>query len=301
LLRKLLFGSIPEFIPVTVNSTSISEKEFANNEEVTGKSILISLQPVIFAIWGMNIPAGEAVNFEIVIDGETIAYTHGETLKTIDQQGEFLTLWTPHITNLPKLTFIQRAIETSKIWKQSKKSKFLFSRNDIRLIASAYMLPRKVYVVVVAAEQYLNIFPMDLHLQSPNRQNYSFALQPSNSAEQHLKKTGKVLVGEIDSQHLKNAYLLGKNHGKTNLQELELPFKTSSSKTFKFPVPEFCIGYKEILIDHYETTGSHTLFTGHIIQQQMVKESEIQPHHIHRFHFDYCKKNAGLKEMYLKL
>jgi hypothetical protein len=255
--------------------------------------ILISMEPVMFGIW----PPGEtfSTDSEISIKWKEhcLISMKGSLVKQLTCNKKDLIVWEPKSTHIHNMTRYERWVELPQLLKQSKKSKFTFTQDGIKHLAGCYFYPRKIYLVVVKTNDYLNIFPMDLHLPHPRSREYVFALQPSNIAQNHLSKNRKLVVCELPSSQLPLAYELGKNHGKINLINTQLPFSCNPSKNFEFPVPDFSIGYKEILVSKSYRLNTHSVFMAEVIHEETVKTSTKQPFHVHRFHYRY-----GLKERF---
>lgn len=287
-MKSLINRSISEFIPIELSKKEVREEIFWGEENISGSLTLLALEPVLFGIWSTGPLQKNNPSLTIKLEQKILVEIHGSSEKIIKLASESLVLWKPDSTRLFTMNFKEKFIELIWMLKKSRKSKFTFSKKSISHLAASYFYPRKIYIVVVKTDHFLNIFPMDLHTQYPDRDSYAFALQPGNSAEAVIKECGKVLVCEIASDQLGFAYKLGKNHGKTNLYDKELPFSTTDSELFNFPVPDNCIGYKEIQVENNLSLGSHTLFLGKQAFVKEVPDNAKQPYHIHRFHYRYC-------------
>lgn len=285
---NILNRHISEFIPIGICFNEIKEEVYWGAKNITERIILISLEPILYGIWySGEIPLGKSfITFKCKAD--TIIKMRGVVKEKITVNTKTLVIWEPETTEMNKITFYEKVFELPQMLKQSTKSKFKFNYSGLKHIAACYFYPRKVYVVVVKTVDFLNIFPMDLHLPHPLSQDYLFALQPSNVSIKHIKNNNKIVVCEIPSKHLKYAYELEKNHGQINLVDTKLPFNYALSKNFDFPIPDFSVGYKEIVVKTSHNLNSHTLFLGTVLYEEKVPFGVKQPFHIHRFHFRYC-------------
>lgn len=290
-IKQFFLSHIKEFIPIYQKlGQKHTTKVFLEKDEITSCILLINLQPVLFAICLAVDNPLEKRKITYQIDGTIIANISIQFI----EQVEGLLIFKPIHTKLFKLSYYQRFVELPKILHQSKKSKFKFTKNTINHLISWYLYPRKIYVVVVMGADFLNIFPMDLHVKCPNSNNYYFALQPSNLSELCLKQNKKIVVCELAAKDIIKAYSLGKNHGGVNLFNSKLPFDCIKSKNFKFVIPKFCIGYKEVEITSYKLMGTHTLFQGNVV---FVKHKNVtqQPYHVHRFFYNQYLKLTGIR------
>lgn len=285
--------AIKEFIPLgfPANRSNLLPESEGGLDRV----MLISLKPLLYGIW---LPDGEETPTELSISchQQRLCHLTGSEVERFDLTNGVFVLWQPQKTRLSRLTLKERFWELPKIFRQSRRSKFRFEYPEISHLAAAYYYPRKIYVVVVAAEDYLNIFPMDLHLKDPASMQYVFALQLTNLATEEIKQNRQVVICEIAADSIATAYGLGKNHGKTNLFKQELPFALDTSKTFGIPVPEFAIGYREVEVGQWKDLGSHTLFLGKIVYEELPKKSIPQLYHVHRFYEGFLLRNRLLEE-----
>ncbi|HMB62185.1 MAG TPA: hypothetical protein VKN36_03865 [Eudoraea sp.] len=290
MFRRILSAYLKEFVPIGVPSTHIEEKVFWGDMNITSKWVLVAMDPVLYAISSKGELPNENALIRIKLKSQTLVSIEGDVQEKILFNNEMVVLWRPVVTKIHGMTFYEKWMELPQLLRQSKRSKFKFNRNGIMHLAASYFYPRKIFVVVVRSADYLNIFPMDLHVQPPTGKNYLLALQPGNAAEKQLKMNLKMVVCEIPADKIGYAYELGKNHGQINLREKQLPFNCTLSSTFKFPLPEFQIGYKEIEITRFQDLNTHTLFSGNIVFESPSPPDIRQPYHIHRFRYHYGLK-----------
>lgn len=290
---KKLF-KISEFKPLYLSVDQIDEEVlFDGVKQESANLTLISLAPLSYGFWRDNTERKESISeITFVKNQHTTLSIRGKELFQIPFEDESIAVWQPQEINFRHLTFIERLLEIRLIHQQSKRSKFKFSLADIRYLSASYFYPRKIYVVIVESDFYLNIFPMDLHFKSPLSKKYAFSLQTTNEASEILRKTKKVVIGEIGSDHLEKAYRLGKNHGRTNLFGKTLDFKTYRSMKYQIQVPRFCHAYREVHITKDHDLNTHTLFMGIIENEKSMGKLGKQPYHVHRFYFNFCKRNA---------
>jgi len=69
--------------------------------------------------------------------------------------------------------------------------------------------------------------------------------------------TKKVVVCDTNDVDIETVYNLGKHSSKSPTSIDQLPFKTTASELFKFPVPEFVGSYNEIEIISNKKMGYH--------------------------------------------
>ncbi len=283
--------AITEFIPIGLKNAEVAGK--VNSEsgaDLRGRVMVMCLKPLLFGIW---IPDEDAIPLQIILDSnlKSMAVVSGVAENYLELEDGLFCFWKPYHTRLTGLSLKQRAVELPQIFRQSRKSKFRFSYAEVKHLTAGYFYPRKIYVVVVEHQTYLNVFPMDLHMHHPETNDYAFSLQVTNLATTEIKKAKKVLVCQLGSESLKTAYALGKNHGRTLLKKDELAFEADKSHHFGLLLPEFAIGYKEISIDQHVDFASHTVFLGKVAYEKGISPELKQPFHIHRFCFPY--QNSG--------
>ena len=289
--------AIREFIPIGLKASDIDDK--LRFEGPLRSAIIMSLKPMLYGFWSSS-SGVESKQLEFFSQGVNLGRITGEVKEAISLGADHFTIWSPKETELTVLNLKQRYWELSKILRQSRKGKFHFNRREVTHLSAAYYCPRKIYVVVVATEDYLNIFPMDLHLKNPESNAYALGLQVTNLATAKIEESQQLLVCELDTTQLSTAYSLGKNHGKTNLHGAKLPYEFSPSHHYGLPVPDFAIGYREIQIEQSKHLGSHMLFLGRVVNEVLPDQAVVQPYHIHRFYYDWLSRK-GLLSPSMKL
>lgn len=279
--------AITEFIPVGLKRAEVAGKIHSDTgADLSERVMVMCLKPLLFGIW---VHDKDAVPSSILLDsnGRAKASVSGVAESCLEVGKGLFCFWKPQQTRISGLSLKQSIVELPRIFRQSRKSKFRFSYGEVKHLTAGYFYPRRIYVVVVEHEEYLNVFPMDLHMHHPESNDYSFSLQVTNLATTEIKKAKKVLVCELASESIKTAYMLGKNHGLTRLEQEELPFQFGKSYKYGLLLPGFAIGYKEVSIDQYVDLSSHTIFLGKVEHEKKVDSEEIQPYHVHRFCFPY--------------
>lgn len=291
--------AISEFIPIGLRRSEVAGKIYSDSHsDLTGSVMLMCLKPLLLGIWVSDKEQPISTLSLHAYDGH-VARIQGNTEKCLEVSDGYFCLWRPEKTSLMRISLKQRWFELPLIFRQSRKSKFRFSYAEVEHLTAAYFYPRRIFIVVVAHQDYLNVFPMDLHMMKSDSRDYVFSLQGSNLAEAQIRKVNRVLVCEIGVESLKLAYSLGKNHGRTNLTKDELPFTLGKSQHFGLPLPDFAIGYKEVEIDQHVALKSHTIFLGNVAYENAVPLNSDQPYHIHRFCHPYRNLRGELKDRLL--
>lgn len=291
--------AISEFIPIGLRKSEIAGKIYSNSgADLTGSMMLMCLKPLLLGIW---VPDKEQSisALDLHLYDCHVARIEGGTEKYLEVSDGYFCFWRPEKTSLKSMSLKQRWLELPRIFRQSRKSKFRFSYTEVKHLTAAYFYPRRIFIVVVAHQDYLNVFPVDLHMMKTGSRDYAFSLQGSNLAEAQIRKVKQVLVCEISVESLKLAYSLGKNHGRTNLTKDELPFTLDKSQHFGLPLPGIAIGYREIEIDQQVALKSHTVFLGTVAYEKAVPVNSDQPYHIHRFCYPYRNLRGDLKDRLL--
>ncbi len=284
--------AITEFIPVGLKGTEIAGKVRSEmGTDLSLRVMVMCLEPLLFGIW---VPDRDTVPSQIMLDGngKVKASVSGVAENYLEVRNGFFCFWKPQRTQITGLSLKQSIVELPRIFRQSRKSKFRFSYDEVKHLTAGYFCPRRIYVVVVEHEAYLNIFPMDLHMHHPESDDYAFSLQVTNLATREIKKAKRVLVCELASESLKTAYDLGKNHGRTRLEKDELAFTFEKSHKYGLLLPDFAVGYKEVSIEQDVDLSSHTIFLGRVEFQKAVTNEQAQPYHVHRFCFPYQNRKG---------
>ncbi len=160
----------------------------------------------------------------------------------------------------------------------------------------AYSIARKISLITVMENEFINIFPTDLHGAIAN-DFYMISLRIEGQACQQVEATKKIVISEIDSSQFMVAYKLGKNHMKKMTNKETFDLSNTRSDFFQFPLPTGVSLYRELeLIDSWDL-GIHRLFTFKVINAR--KTNNINPlTHVHQYYAQW-RQNNKLDTRYL--
>jgi hypothetical protein len=149
-----------------------------------------------------------------------------------------------------------------------------------KVISAMYSYPRSIIIVSYRDDNYCNIFPMDIHGYIEEEDMYILGLRTTNVTLDKILTAKKVVVCDTNDVDINTVYDLGKHSSKSPTAPDHLPFKTTESELFKFPVPEFVGSYKEIEIITNKKMGYHMLMVGKVLNKKQIKDNPSSLYHI---------------------
>jgi hypothetical protein len=156
------------------------------------------------------------------------------------------------------------------------------SQREMQCLFTFYICPRPVVLVSVMDRGAGNIFPMDL-IGSFADGHFSLALHANSSPAALMENSRRIALSDIPIEQIQLAYALGKNHNRTSLDWSHVEFATTTSPSFRLPVPQFSVRVREMQIEMVRNMGSHKLFLARTIAEQR-RSNGLQPHLIHGFY-----------------
>lgn len=157
------------------------------------------------------------------------------------------------------------------------------SYRERKIYGALYSYPRSVVVVSYKEEGYYNIFPMDFQCYVAGRNRYMLGLRTTNITVEKILRAKKVVISDTDTIDISTIYALGRHHSGEPPGINELPFHTTDSERFKFPVPAFSASYREIELTGHYRTGSHLLLIGKVVNTKEIRKGSSPLYHIHFF------------------
>ena len=292
-IRNIFFGKLPvsEYSTVTTNQ-SIFEKVFLDSgQNVLDVSVthwLLCLDPIVFGIWFEK-------NIGLVYQKDRTAYTlrfmdeavNANAVAILkltyfnqieDQEGTLLLLKLKK-ASIHHLGFIKTLLLYYRYYKKDEQNFY-----KLKSYAAAYSYPRRVRLVSFQEGNWYNIFPMDLVGDLSSCGRYVFGLRHSNVTLARMIEAKKIVVSEIPYEYKDIIYQLGKYHRKP-LSEIGTPFGVIQTEFFRFPVPEWANGYKEISISNCLNLGSHMLLWGEVMNNRNLSKPHGHLFHIHFLHY----------------
>jgi hypothetical protein len=168
---------------------------------------------------------------------------------------------------------------------------FFFLRNKTttywqrKCIAALYAYPRKIISITYQDKNYCNIFPMDIQGHIPESGLYILGLRTTNQVLEKVLLTKKIVIADTHQADIKTIYALGRHLSISPPPVETLPFSTSNSELFSFPVPSFSSSYMEVEIIENRKMGYHMLLVGRIINTKRTLPNPSSLYHVHLLEF----------------
>jgi flavin reductase (DIM6/NTAB) family NADH-FMN oxidoreductase RutF len=147
----------------------------------------------------------------------------------------------------------------------------------------AYLCPRPVVLVSVAAQGHQNIFPMDLIGPLERSGLFSLALRSTNVSVPIMREARRVALSSVPARLKATVYQLAAHHKRPLDDWSELPFDVRPSREFGIPAVAEALRIQELAIVHHREVGSHTLFLGRVVSDDNPADG-MQLHHTAGFH-----------------
>lgn len=259
--------------------------------DITNKQSMICLDPFCIAVWlpenQLYLLDPEKVVIEFTRGRKINALLNVSLIEEMDTENGSLLLYKLDSVKNYQLNPLHRLALFA--WLLRSKKNTYQSR---RVISALYSYPRKIIIVSYQDDEYCNIFPMDIQGYIPDEGLYILGLRTTNVTLNKIIGAGKVVICDTDAADLDVVYNLGRHPSVSPTQKQEMPFKTTDSDLFKFPVPEFSASYKEVKIIAHRKMGYHMLLVGKVAHQQVFKPDAASLYHVSFLQFqqgDYTK------------
>lgn len=294
LVNKLFFDDkkIRTFYITRLHPTDVEEKVYLKNgtyqADITATNSMICLDPFCMAAW---LPADEAT---LTSNQEAqIHFVTGWRLNAIIDVSLIEKIPTPNgVLFLFKVESVKN-FQLSALQRLVLFAYFLRSKANTyqsrRVISAMYSYPRSIIIVSYKDDDYCNIFPMDIHGYIQQEDMYLLGLRTTNVTLDKILTAKKVVVCDTNDVDIETVYNLGKHSSKSPTSTDQLPFKTTESELFKFPVPDFVGAYKEIKIVLNKKMGYHMLMVGKVVNKKQVKSNPSSLYHVGFLQFQNSK------------
>jgi hypothetical protein len=285
LIRKLFFkgAKIKTFFVTRLHESEVEEKVFLKKgsfcTEISKHHGMICLDPFCVAVW-LSCNELTLFDFETV----TIQFKKGVKLNASIQ--------VLLIEKIPTAngTLMLYKVEKVKNYQLNPFHRLVFfayllrSKNNTyysrKVISALYSYPRDIIIVSYHDATYYNIFPMDIHGYIPQENLYILGLRTTNVTLEKILEVKKVVICDTDKIDINTVYDLGKHPSATPTPKDQLPFDTSPSELFGFPVPDFTGSYKEIEIILYKKMGYHMLMIGKVVNSKIIRQNTSSFYHV---------------------
>lgn len=175
--------------------------------------------------------------------------------------------------------------------KQPSAQHALMAPAAVQQLMIAYLCPRPVVLVSVAAAAHRNMFPMDLIGSLQHSGFYALALRSSNVSASTMRSTARVALSSVPAAMKAAVYRLSAQHKQALDDWQALPFATRPSKEFGIPAVADALQVHELAIAHSLELGSHTLFVGRIVSAEQGRAG-TQLHHTPAYYQAYRSRRA---------
>ncbi len=155
----------------------------------------------------------------------------------------------------------------------------------------AYLCPRPVVLVSVAAPAHCNIFPMDLIGPLERSGFFSLALRSTNVSVPVIRELRRVVLSSVPAAMKAAVYRLGEQHTHPLSGWNALPFPVRPSRRWGIPAVAAALRIRELAIVADREVGSHTFFLGRIDCDEDLAGG-VQLHHTAGFHQAYRRRQG---------
>ncbi|SHN27955.1 hypothetical protein [Mucilaginibacter sp. OK098] len=284
-INKLFFGNkkISTFKIARLHANEIEEKVYLRNgmhqADITSTNSMICLDPFCMAAW---LTTGQAAL--ISNQQAQIHFMKGSQLNAAIDVSLIEKIATPHgVLFLYKVGRVKN-YQLSTLHRLVLFTYFLRSKANTyysrKVISAMYSYPRSIIIVSYKDADYCNIFPMDIHGYIKEEGMYLLGLRTTNVTLDKILTAKKVVVCNTNDVDINTVYDLGKHSSRSPTTPDHLPFKTTESELFGFPVPDFVGSYKEIEIITNKKMGYHMLMVGKVLNKKQVKSNPSSLYHI---------------------
>jgi flavin reductase (DIM6/NTAB) family NADH-FMN oxidoreductase RutF len=285
LINKLFFNKdkIQTFYISRLHANEIAEKVYlksgAYQADITSTNSMVCLDPFCMAAW---LPAEQAAlagnqdaEIHFVKGSRLNAVINVSLIEKMPTPKGVLFLYKVKKVKNHQLSVLHRLVLFAYFLRS--KANTYYSR---KVISAMYSYPRSIIIVSYKDADYCNIFPMDIHGYIQEEEMYLLGLRTTNVTLNKILTAKKVVVCDTNNVDINTVYDLGKHSSKSPTTPDHLPFKTTESELFGFPVPDFVGSYKEIEIITNKKMGYHMLMVGKVLNKKLVKDDPSSLYHI---------------------
>jgi len=286
LIKNIFFKNSPKikaFAITRLHAGEIEEKVYLKSgqyqTDITSSNSMICLDPFCMAAWLTAEHAGltdyQTATVQFIKGNQLNAAINVSLIERIPTTNGVLLLYRIKKADNYQLSFLHRLVFFAYFLRS--KTNTYYSR---KVISALYSYPRSIIIVSFKNDNYCNIFPMDIHGYIPEEDMYILGLRTTNVTLDKILEAKKVVVCDTNEVDINIVYDLGKHSSKSPASPDHLPFKTTESELFKFPIPDFTGTYKEIEIIANKKMGYHMLMIGKVVNQKQVKKDPVSLYHV---------------------
>jgi flavin reductase (DIM6/NTAB) family NADH-FMN oxidoreductase RutF len=284
-IKRFFFkdDTIRTFHITRLTEEQIEEKVFLQKDkhhiDISKSHGMICLDPFCMAVWlpaeQLNLLDPQTVKIQFIKNGKLNASIKVSLIEKIGTEHGVLLLYKIEKIKNYQLGPLHRLVLFGYLLR-SKKNTY----HHREVISALYSYPRSIIIVSYRDVDYYNIFPMDIHAYIREEGLYILGLRTTNVTLDKILAAGKVVVCDTDSVDIKTVYDLGKHSSASPTPMNELPFGTTDSELFGFPVPDFVGSYKEIEIIQHKKMGYHMLMVGKVVNTKVIRPNPSSLYHV---------------------
>lgn len=286
LIKNLFFkhsGKIQAFMITRLRADEIAEKVLFNTGpysfDITRQHGMICLDPFCMAVWlpkeHAEMASVQTAKIEFINGDALNARIRVSLIEKIPTDNGFLLLYRIIRVSNFQLSILHRLVFLGYLLRAKNNT---YHHREV--ISALYSYPRSIIIVSYRDAEYCNIFPMDIHSYIEAEGLYLLGLRTTNVTLNKILEEKKVVVCDTNAVDINTVYNLGKHSSKSPTPVDQLDFKVSDSELFKFPVPEFSGGYKEIEIIQHKKMGYHMLMIGKVVNRKVLKQNPASLYHV---------------------
>ncbi|HEU4780008.1 MAG TPA: flavin reductase [Steroidobacteraceae bacterium] len=174
--------------------------------------------------------------------------------------------------------------------RRSAPDNFRMSPAAVRQMLIFYLCPRPVVLVSVDDGTNSNLFPMDL-IGPVSSGGFTLALRNTSPSVATIQNARRVALADVAARDRDLAYGLGRHHRQARIDWAKLPYEITHSARFGLPVPARALRVRECEIDCWHQIGSHTLFVGRVVSED-VRTGTPYLFHTSGIHRHYRERHA---------
>lgn len=167
----------------------------------------------------------------------------------------------------------------------------LMDFDAVQQLMIAYLCPRPVVLVSVAAPGHSNIFPMDLIGPLEQGGLFSLALRSTNVSVPVMRTVRQVALSGMPATMKAVVYKLAEHHRQPLQDWAALPFPVRPSQAFGIPAVAAALRVRELTIVESREIGSHVFFLCRVVSEQDLAEGP-QLHHTAGFHQAFRRRHG---------
>ncbi|HTE00445.1 MAG TPA: hypothetical protein VK668_14225 [Mucilaginibacter sp.] len=284
-IKRFFFkdDKIRTFHITRLTEEQIEEKVFLQKDkhriDINKSHGMICLDPFCMAVWlpaeQANLLDPQVVKIQFTRGSKLNASIRLSLIEKIGTEHGVLLLYKIEKVKNHQLSPLHRLVLFGYLLR-SKKNTY----HHRKVISALYSYPRSIIIVSYKDADYYNIFPMDIHAYIREEGLYILGLRTTNVTLNKILEAGKVVVCDTDSVDIKTVYDLGKHSSASPTPMSELPFGTTDSELFGFPVPDFVGSYKEIEIIQHKKMGYHMLMVGKVVNTKVIRPDSASLYHV---------------------